>query len=278
MDGINDVKIVDDINESSYKDIPIDDFGQQMLNRMMKTSTSYMNKKRKHQPLIEFKERNSTYGLGYKESDTDNDKTKNKSELISFYGKTIIIIKGEFKEHKGKILLNKKYSSFKELSKENKYILIELDVNKKKYEIKSSHIKLFSEDKTEKIQKNNISNKEEKKIEKQKIKWIQPNIIIRIIDKNSKYFNTKAKVEDIINEDTFSLLTDDNTVHTEFCEDNCETYIPKINETVLILNGEFKSKKGILLFRDKKQNLVNVQLLNKLSVVTLTQDDISAAC
>ena len=276
MNGINNVKIVDDINESTYNEISIDDFGQQMLKEMMETSVNFLNSKRKPQQLIEFKERNSTYGLGYKETEDDINKARNKNDLISFYGKTIVILKGEFRGQKGKILINKKYSSFNELSKENKYILIELDVNKKKYEIRNSHIKLT--DKIEEISKSDIPNKEEKKIKKQKIKWIQPNIIIRIIDKNSKYFNTKAKVEDIINEDTFSLLTDDNTIHTEFCEDNCETYIPKINETVLILNGKFKNTKGILLFRDKKNNIVNVQLFNKLSVITLTQDDISAAC
>ena len=65
-------------------------------------------------------------------------------------------------------------------------------------------------------------------------------------------------------------------MHTEFTEDNCETYIPKLNETVLILNGEYENKKGKLIFRDKNKDIVNVLLCDDLVSVTLSQDDICA--
>jgi hypothetical protein len=74
------------------------------------------------------------------------------------------------------------------------------------------------------------------------------------------------------------LLTNDNTLHTEFTEDNCETYIPKLNETVLILKGDYENKKGKLIFRDKNKDIVNVLVYNDLIILTLTQDDISAVC
>ena len=125
-----------------------------------------------------------------------------------------------------------------------------MDINGQKHEIKNDFIKIIkNQENIEKKEENSTikdNNDKKEEIKREKIQWIKPNIIIRIIDENSKYYNTKAKVEDIISEDTFSLLTNDNTLHTEFTEDNCETYIPKLNETVLILNGEYENKKGNL--------------------------------
>ena len=282
------IKIAEDINEEAYQKISIESFGKMMLNNMKKTSINFLNHKRKPQELIEFKIKHTKVGLGYNEEEK---KYKDgKIETYSFYGQSIIIEKGEFKGQKGKILLNEKYESLSQLIKENDYILVELDINGQKHEIKNDYIKIFKNDekkennteKEEDIKKdennNNIIDNKPKEIKREKIQWIKPNIIIRIIDENSKYYNTKAKVEDIISEDTFSLLTNDNTLHTEFTEDNCETYIPKLNDTVLILNGEYENKKGKLIFRDKNKDIVNVLLYNDLVSVTLSQDDICAVC
>ena len=276
------LKIADDISFDTYQKISIESFGKMMLNNMKKTSVNFINQKRKPQELIEFKIKNTKGGIGYDEEEEKKIKD-GKVETFSFYGKSISIEKGEFKGHKGKILLTGKYETFKQLIEENDYILIELDINGQKHEIKNSYIKIIDESKKEKEKKeeNNDHIKKENKnneIKREKIKWIKPNIIIRIINENSKYYNTKAKVEDIISEDTFSLLMNDNTLNYDFTEDNCETYIPKLNEIVLILNGEYENKKGKLIFRDKKKDIVNVLLCDELITVTLTQDDICAVC
>ena len=276
------LKIADDISFDAYQKISIESFGKMMLNNMKKTSVNFINQKRKPQELIEFKIKNTKGGIGYDEEEEKKIKD-GKVETFSFYGKSISIEEGEFKGHKGKILLTGKYETFKQLIEENDYILIELDINGQKHEIKNSYIKIIDESKKEKEKKeeNNDHIKKENKnneIKREKIKWIKPNIIIRIINENSKYYNTKAKVEDIISEDTFSLLMNDNTLNYDFTEDNCETYIPKLNEIVLILNGEYENKKGKLIFRDKKKDIVNVLLCDELITVTLTQDDICAVC
>ena len=272
------LKIAEDVTEEAYKKISIESFGKMMLNNMKKTSTSFLNQKRKPQELIEFKIKHTKVGLGYKEEEKTY--KEGKVETFSFYGQNILIEKGEFKGQKGKILLDKKYETINQLIKENDYILIELDINGQKHEIKNDFIKIIkNQENIEKKEKNSTikdNNDKKEEIKREKIQWIKPNIIIRIIDENSKYYNTKAKVEDIISEDTFSLLTNDNTLHTEFTEDNCETYIPKLNETVLILNGEYENKKGKLIFRDKSKDIVNVLLCDDLISVTLTQDDICA--
>ena len=272
------LKIAEDITEEAYQKISIESFGKMMLNNMKKTSTSFLNQKRKPQELIEFKIKHTKVGLGYKEEEKTY--KEGKVETFSFYGQNILIEKGEFKGQKGKILLDKKYETINQLIKENDYILIELDINGQKHEIKNDFIKIIkNQENIEKKEENSTimyNNDKKEEIKREKIQWIKPNIIIRIIDENSKYYNTKAKVEDIISEDTFSLLTNDNTLHTEFTEDNCETYIPKLNETVLILNGEYENKKGKLIFRDKNKDIVNVLLCDDLISVTLTQDDICA--
>ena len=272
------LKIADDISEDVYQKISIESFGQMMLNNMKKTSINYLNQKRKPQELIEFKIKNTKGGLGYEEEEK---KIKDgKIETFSFYGKSISIEKGEFKGHKGKILLTGKYETFKQLIEENDYLLIELDINGQKHEINNSYIKLINEKEEKEEKEVNEINKENKneEIKREKIQWIKPNIIVRIIDENSKYYNTKAKVEDIISEDTFSLLMNDNTLNNEFTEESCETYIPKLNETVLILSGEYENKKGKLIFRDKKKDIVNILLCDDLITITLSQDDICAVC
>ena len=274
------LKIAEDINEDTYKKISVESFGIMMLNNMKKTSINFLSQKRKPQDLIEFKIKNTKGGLGYEEEEK---KIKDgKIQTFSFYGKSISIEKGEFKGHKGKILLTGKYETFNQLIEENDYILIELDINGQKHEIKNSYIKLINEANETEEKKDDDNDKEEKskddEIKRKKLTWIKPNIIVRIIDEKSKYYNTKAKVEDIISEDTFSLLMNDNSLSNEFTEDNCETYIPKINETVLILNGEYENKKGKLIFRDKKKDIVNILLFDDLSTITLSQDDICAIC
>ena len=271
------IKIAEDITEEAYQKISIESFGKLMLNNMKKTSNSFLTQKRKPQELIEFKIKNTKVGLGYKQEEKTY--KNGKVQTFSFYGQNISIEKGEFKGQKGKILIDKKYESINQLLKENDYILVELDINGQKHEIKNNFIRIVKNGERKEIEEKPKflelnENKEENK--REKIQWIKPNIIIRIIDENSKYYNTKAKVEDIISEDTFSLLTYDNTLHTEFTEDECETYIPKINETVLILNGEYENKKGKLISRDKNKDIVSVLLYDDLKSVNLTQDDICA--
>lgn len=287
MKNFKNVKIAEDINETAYNQISVESFGELMLEGMKKASqNNYLNNKRKAPELIEFEVRNSRRGLGYVDEE-EEEKKKNFKEPKSFYGENIKIIDGEFKGKMGKILMTKKYLSFKDFLNDNDRVLIELNINGQKLEIKNSLIELVPYDLIlkekklkEKEKSHNNSQKDEqnvkKEIKKEKLKWIKPNIIIRIIKENSKYYNTKAKVEDILSEDTFSLITNDNTFHTEFSENDCETYIPKLNNIVLILNGEYENKRGILLLRNKSKDIVNVQLLDDLTTVILTQDDICA--
>ena len=146
------IKIAEDITDDAYQKISIESFGKMMLNNMKKTSISFLNKKRKAQDLIEFKIKHTKEGLGYKEEEKQF--KDGKVETFSFYGQNILIENGEFKGQKGKILINKKYETINQLIKENDYILIELDINGQKHEIKNNFIKILkNEEKSEKNHK-----------------------------------------------------------------------------------------------------------------------------
>ena len=134
-------------------------------------------------------------------------------------------------------------------------------INQKENDIlNKNEKKIFIEDNINKDNKNKIN-----------IEWIKQGIIVRIINKNSKYYKTKAIVDDILNEKDFSLIMNDKTINIDFSEEDLETVIPEIGEKVLILD---KNQIGKLIERNKKENKVIVQNFNDLSIVELTQDDI----
>ena len=273
-------KLAKNITNETYNKTPIENFGEKLFEKMSKNKTTNLSRKRKSPSEIkEIIPRNNKYGLGYH---PEEDINKNLKEPISFYGIKIKIIKGKFKNLTGKILNTNKYYSFNDLIKNNENIEIQLDLNAQKLYIENNIIIQITEndvienDKNIKLEESFNSNSyKEENLEKTKLEWIQEGIIIRIIKEDSKYYNTKAKVENLMDEYSFCLLTNDNTLHMEFTEEDCETVIPKINEDIIILTGEYKGKLAKLIHRDKKNNIVNVQLYEDISqIIKLTQDDI----
>ena len=263
-------ELADNIDLSTYETTPIESYGLKMLQKMSSNNNTNLNRKRKPPEVIEYKPRNHRSGLGF-EMDRKNIKIK-EEELLSFYGTMIMITEGKYKGQKGKIISLDKSDSFKHFLDDNKYIDIQLESNGKKTQIKSKYIELYKKDNQIKTVEEPINTI----VNNNKLEWVLPNITVRIIKEDSKYYNTKAKIIDVMNEYTFSVLTSDNVLHTSFTENDIETVLPKISNDVVILTGEHKNKIAKLLLRDKKQNKVNVQLLDDLSLVELTQDDVCA--
>jgi ribosomal protein L24 len=294
---LGEIKIADDINLENYEKTSIDSFGKDMLYRMgWKDNTPI----RKDGPLkpIEFKPRNSGLGLGADPTSEKKKDDKNLKSKTNLYGTKVRITGGKHKGLKGK-LVDKNIEDLQIFLNENKFANVELKLNKQIIKIESQFIKIRSHQekkdcknyegekpkfnsKTSKNKSRSRSrsrHKEEKilKKPKNKLSWVIPHIIVRVISKNSKYYNCKGVIQDINDLFTFSLvMMDDKTLHTEFTEDDIETVIPKINEDVIILSGKHKSEKAKLLLRDKKSNKVSVQLYSDLSIVNLTQDDVAA--
>lgn len=295
--NLGEIKIADDINLENYEKTSIDTFGKEMLYKMgWKDNTPI----RKDGPLkpIEFKARNSGLGLGADPTSLNNKHDKKLKSKVNFYGTKVKITGGKHKGLKGK-LVDRDIEDLLIFLNENKFANVELKLSKQIIKIESEFIKIRThQDKkhdknyedgkpnmNSKIHKNKSKSRSRSRdkdtiiLEKprKKLLWAIPNIIVRVISKNSKYYNCKGVIQDINDLSTFTLLMmDDRTIHTEFTEDDIETVIPKLNEDVLILFGQHKSEKAKLLLRDKKINKVSVQLYSDLSIVNLTQDDVAA--
>lgn len=262
-------KIAEDINIETYKETPIESYGMNILKKMSNNSkNNNLNRKRNPPNVIEFKPRNHRSGLGY-EIDSKIVNKNNQASLISYYGVLVKITKGKYKGQKGKIISLEKSDSFSHLLSENEHLMVQIETNSQKIQIETSNI-----EKCEEIQQENANKHNTQANRKIKLTWLTLGITVRIIETSSKYYNTKAKVEDIYDLYTFALLTNDGTLHTEFSENDLETVIPKIGEDAMIIAGDHKGEIGKLLYRDKKQNIVNIQLFDDLSVITLTQDDV----
>ena len=293
---LGDIRIADDVNTDNYEKTSIDSFGKEMLYRMGWKDNQPLRKDGPVNP-IEFKSRNSGLGLGADPSSLKGKDDKTKSNVREkHYGTKVKITGGRHKGLKGKIV-ERNVDDLLAFLNENKFANVELKINRQIVKIESDFIKIrSSKDKTNskddddvfketgkriksKKSRSRSRNKEDKSLRKpyNKLRWVIPNIIVRIISKKTKYYNCKGVIQDLNDLYTFSIfLFDDRTIHTEFTEEDIETVIPKINENVLIIKKEHKSEKGKLLLRDKKSNKVSVQLYSDLSIINLTQDDVAA--
>jgi len=96
---------------------------------------------------------------------------------------------------------------------------------------------------------------------KRKLKWIQPNIKIRVISKQLKkgnWYNKKVRVIDVTDPYTFSVIASDGEVCDKLCESDVETVLPPLENPIMMVRGSSQRQKGILKARNKKDNKVIV--------------------
>jgi hypothetical protein len=254
---LGNVKIAEDMREDEYD--KIDDFGKSMLTKMGWKENERLNNKDPVK-IVEFKPRPPGLGLGATQLDV---KAVKNEKRITLYGQKVKITEGKHKGLKGII------KDDIEALTASGHINIELKVNKQTVKVRSEYIKLRKgENEEEKVRV--------KKVKLKKLVWICPGIIVRVVNKDSKYYNTKAFVEDVLDDCTFSLITNDGVLHMDFLEEDVETVMPGVNENLKILNGRYRGEIAKLLERDKKNNKIVVQLLSDLSIENYTQDDCSA--
>lgn len=300
---IGTARVVQDNKLDDYSKVAIADFGISMLNKMGWDKSKADNNLDKKP--YEVKLRQHRLGLGAKPLEDNNNKNNlikfnNESNIRSIYGTKVKVRKGTYKGLKGVILDNIK-SEIKNFLENNKYVQVELSKSGRKVQIESQYIKLRkknhernkskslsnsrsrsrSKEEKDKVDKNqaqnlnntkNNSNNNNKKNHKI-LQWVVPNIFVQITNKKSKYYKTKARIEDIFDIYTFSLITFDNKTHFDFTEDDLETVMPVIGDKVKVLIGKYKGVDAVLMQRNKKENKITVQTLNDLSILDLTQDD-----
>jgi hypothetical protein len=270
MNNIGMTKIANDINSDEYEKVSIDNFGKDMLKRMGWKENEPVKEGGPIKP-VEFKLRSSRLGLGAEPLNLTEKDNKNLKKVEKIYGTKIRIINGKHKGLKGKIV-DKCSEHIDQYLKEIKIVNVELKINKKIIKIEKENFKLRHKTKSK-----SRSRSRSKLIEAKNLKWVLPNIMVRIISKNSKYYNTKCIVVDLLDTKSFSLLMlEDKTIQSEFNERDLETVIPQLNENVIILAGKNRGEIGKLIYREKKFNKVSVQLSNDLSIENYSQDDVCA--
>ena len=273
------VKIVDNMNFQNYEDNPIEDYGRNMLYKMgWKENTAIGRTNKGLIKPVEFIPRQKGLGLGAIPLKLDSSIIKTQQNTKNYFGTKVKINEGLHKGLKGILIDN--INDLDKYLNENQYVNIQLDLNGIAVKINSSYIKIYENNEKEKNKKKKKKLKEEKgeQHKNKPIKWVIPNIKVRIISKKrleGKYYNTKAYVNDIIDAYSFSIVTNDGQIHSEFKEKDLETIIPKLDEEVLILFGENRGETGKLISRDKKKDKVLVQLYTDMSIVSLGQDDIT---
>lgn len=272
-------KIADDMNYDDYGNLEIDKFGKSMLYKMGWKDDQPIGKNSKGlvKP-IEFTPRNHRLGLGAEPLDPSKNIVRYsnaKESKKTVFGTKIKIKEGKHKGLKGKIVDKVLSNSVENFLKENEFVSVELKINNQIVKVESINVKLKHKERSRSRSKeltelkNNIN-----ETQKDKLKWVIPNIIVRIISKNSKFYNTKAIIEDVIDKFTFTLITHDKCILNNFTEKDIETVIPKINEHVVIVKGLLKGEKAKLLERDTKKNKAIVQLNTDFTIKELKLDDV----
>jgi len=102
-------------------------------------------------------------------------------------------------------------------------------------------------------------------------------LLVRVISKkthNGKLYNAKVQIQDIVNKDTISVLTQENVLYEGVRENDMETVMPKVDEDVRVVKGEHRGTTGRLMERDKKRNKVRLMLNNTtFDILEMSQDD-----
>ncbi|KRW99098.1 hypothetical protein PPERSA_02930 [Pseudocohnilembus persalinus] len=144
--------------------------------------------------------------------------------------------------------------------------------NKKK-EAKTRNPSSSPENKKSKKKKEKKPKKEKKE---KKLKWVLPKIRVKIISKElENLYNTKAVIQDVLSEKQFQIISEKGDILDDLKEKDIQTVLPSVENTVLIVGGEFRGKKAILKSRDKKQNTVIIMLTEPpFDLLQCTQDDV----
>lgn len=290
----------DEVGQVGYSVVPISDFGQKLFETMKQNDRAGHQGNRPLKP-IQFMPRPEGLGLGAIPKKEILDKIKNGQEITNkdlrsraFKNKSYL--DGEESEDENeirfgdKVLITKgKYADLEGLvlevdPEDDMYINIQLKLNNKNVKILGSTLEKIRS--TQQSLKPSVAQtKREDELEKKEkkvknLKWILPNITLRIVSKEykaGKYFEELGEVNDIMDAKTFSFVTRKGDILEDLKENDMETVMPKIDGKVLILKGEHRGVTGTLKERNKKENSVLIKIeVNDLKFIKMTQDDCSA--
>lgn len=126
------------------------------------------------------------------------------------------------------------------------------------------------------FKKKDLSANKEKASSKNKLDWVMPNIIVRIINKKNQYYNKEATVVDLPGSDKFILIANDGNMIDYLTENDVETVIPENGERVVVLKGEENGEFGEIMQYDFDSGIVTLQMLNDFSIKSFRNNECCA--
>lgn len=281
-----------DLDAGSYSRMPVSAFGMSMLSEMGFYEGRGLGRNPEHalHHPIEFVPRNHRQGLGadpkpWIKGQRDFQKGQNyvkigeKVEIGSKknleIGVWVDIKQGKHKGLRGQIV---------KMTEEE--VWVQLDLNEENVRVGRKEVE-WSERQERGMKgdggvvgvKKKIGKEKKKDYEggKRKLRWVVENIRVRVISKkfeNGKFYNNKVIVNDIIDGESFSVVTEKGDVVVGLREKELETVIPGEEGKVMVVRGENKGKIAVLKMRDKEKNKVIVQIMEDLQFLEMTQDDV----
>lgn len=298
----------EDLPEPSIINIratPLENFGEKLLKGMGMGNSELEGDSLNKRPIgiVQYNPRPEGLGLGAIPKKELLDKIKSGQDITSKdlrsrvfdnktgflkeddslkFGDPVKVVEGKYEGLEGIIV---------EIDQEDeRYITIQLYLNQKNVKVHSRSLEKLANNSRPMATTGSIQNpsarmntEEEPKDEgkkRKKLKWILPNINLRIISKDykgGKYYQEIGYVNDILDSKTFTFVMKSGELFEDLEEKQLETVMPKVGERVLILKGDHKGVIGVLKDRNKKENSVLVKIEeNQIEFLKMTQDDCSA--
>jgi len=100
------------------------------------------------------------------------------------------------------------------------------------------------------------------------LKWVVPNIRVKIVDKYSKYYLKKVVITELLSDREFECLYIDDQNHKIFLrelrEKDLQTSVPRVGENAIILRGNHCGEHAVIFQREKKSEKLIVQTVGEL--------------
>lgn len=107
--------------------------------------------------------------------------------------------------------------------------------------------------------------------------WLRADIRVKIISKKlgeGKFYCKAGWVEDVLPRARCCVrLENSNLLLEGIKEDDLETVVPAVKQPVIVVKGEWKGQRGVILERESSKNRLVVQLDEDYEIVTLRMDD-----
>ena len=288
-----------DAPRAEFVSTPLEDFAEKLLNYMGKGDKTIGTEARRPIKPVQFNPRPENLGLGAIPKKEVMDKIKN-GQIVSDkdlrskayrsvsyigqesgprdqpgmkYGDHVRVLVGKYEGLCGIVV---EYDE-----EEDRCCTVQLDINKKNVTVLTKQIEKLDNNQLQKETEVNKESglKEEEKEEKKrkKIRWILPGIRLQVVSKKyrgGRYFEEIGRVEDVLDERSFTFITMKGEMLEDLEEKHLETIMPKVGEKIMVLKGENRGSVGVLHELKKKENKLVVRIeRNVLEYVDYALDD-----